>query len=111
MPPASACHWAFEVRGAALGLVLLLAAACDPMTEKPGTAGNPAPPTAPLPAGVPTGAVSVGDDVFMVPAGTLDGCPSYRAFSPSKAVTQAMHFRKTGGGFTTNRAEADCTSR
>lgn len=107
---ASACRWASEVRGAALALVLLVAAACDPMTEKPGTTGNPAP-AAPLPAGVPAGAISVGDDVYMVPAGMLDGCPSFRAFSPGKAVTQAMHFRKTGGGFTMNRAEADCTAR
>jgi len=26
-------------------------------------------------------------------------------------VAQLMHFRKRGGGFTTSRADADCTAR
>ena len=99
------------MRGAIVGLALLSVAACEPMTGKPGTAANPASPPATLPAGVPAGAIGIGDDVYMVPAGMLDGCPSFRPFSPTRSVIQAIHFRNRAGGFTMNRAEADCTMR
>lgn len=95
------------MRAAILGLALLIMAACEPMTEKSGTTGSPVV----LPAGVPLDAISVGDDLYMVPAGTLEGCPSFRPFSPGKMVAQVIQYRHRSGGFTANRAEADCTPR
>ena len=42
----------------------------------------------------PVGAIAIGDDVSMVPAGADDaGCPWFRAFSPTKMVVQAMFYR------------------
>ena len=95
------------MRTAILGLALLVMAAWEPMTEKSGTASAPAA----LPAGVPPGAISVGDDLYMVPAGMLEGCPSFRPFSPGKMVAQVIQYRHRSGGFTANRADADCTPR
>lgn len=93
----------------AIGLALLAAACGDAMTEKPpATAGTP-PPAGD--ATIPAGAIPVEDGMYMVPAGMLDGCPSFRPFAPGRMVAQVIYFRKAGGGFTPNRAEADCTVR
>ena len=61
--------------------------------------------------GLPEGAIPVGEDLYMVPAGVDDtGCPWFRAFSPTKMVVQAMFYRAAEGGFVMDKAEAVCTA-
>lgn len=58
---------------------------------------------------VPDGAVPVGDDLYMVPAGVdRDGCAQFTAWSAAKAVLQVIYYRDRNGGFTTDRSKADC---
>jgi len=60
-------------------------------------------------AEVPEDAIAVGDDVYMVPIGEDGtGCPMFRAFSPGKAVIQAIHYRTEDGRFVTDKGEAAC---
>ena len=62
-------------------------------------------------AELPVGAIAIGDDVYMVPAGADDaGCPWFRAFSPTKMVVQAMFYRAAEGGFTMDRTGAACAA-
>ena len=62
-------------------------------------------------AELPAGAIAIGDDVYMVPAGADDaGCPWFGAFSPTKMVVQAMFYRAAEGGFTMDRTEAECAA-
>ena len=57
--------------------------------------------------GLPKGAIVVGEDLYMVPAGLDEtGCPWFRAFSPTKMVVQAMFYRAAEGGFVMDRTEA-----
>jgi hypothetical protein len=43
-----------------------------------------------------------------VPIGKDEGgCTTYRLYSPSVLVAQAISYRDLGGGFTTDRREAD----
>lgn len=74
-------------------------------------------PAAPRPGGpgaapegaLPPGAIPIGDDLYMVPAGEdASGCPQYSGFSRTGAVAAVIHYRARGGGFTVDRAEADC---
>jgi hypothetical protein len=61
-------------------------------------------------AEVPEGAIAVGDDVYMVPIAKDDtGCMMYRAFSPTKAVMQAIHYRTEDDRFVMNKDEAACS--
>lgn len=61
--------------------------------------------------GLPEGAIAVGEDLYMVPAGADEtGCPWFRAFSPTKMVVQAMFYRAAEGGFVMDRTEAACTA-
>jgi hypothetical protein len=60
---------------------------------------------------VPPGAIEVGDQLYQVPIGhDEDGCAMYRLYSPSRLVTQVISYRAVGGGFTTDRRQADCTT-
>jgi hypothetical protein len=62
-------------------------------------------------SGVPPGAIEVGDQLYQVPIGHGDdGCPMYRLYSPSRLVSQVISYRAVGGGFTTDRRRADCTT-
>ena len=70
------------------------------------------PAIAPDAAELPAGAIAIGDDLYMVPAG-VDGteCPWFRAFSPTKMVVQAMFYRAADGDFVIDRAAAACAAR
>ena len=59
---------------------------------------------------LPAGAIEVGDDVYMVPAGGAAGstCQSYHLYSPIKRVNQSIYYRTADGRFVRNRAEAEC---
>ncbi len=58
---------------------------------------------------IPAGAVRVGDDLYMVPVGRdADGCERFTMFSRTKMVPAVIHYRDGKGGFTTDRAQADC---
>lgn len=59
-------------------------------------------------AGLPAGAIEVGPDLYQVPVGADDGCPMFRLHSPRGLVPQVISYRAVGGGFTTDRSEADC---
>ncbi len=55
----------------------------------------------------PPAAIPYGTDAFMVPiAGTDARCPEYRMTSQTRAVVQAIFYRKIDGNFTMSRAEA-----
>ena len=58
----------------------------------------------------PEGAVHAGDDLWMVPAGKVAGCPAYVAWRKDGAVNQAIRFRSRKAGFTMYRDEAACSS-
>ena len=60
-------------------------------------------------APLPSGAIQIGDDQYMVPLGIDgDGCAQYRMYSQRSAVADVIFYRDAKGGFTMNRAEADC---
>jgi hypothetical protein len=62
-------------------------------------------------AGVPPGAIPIGDQLYQVPIGADDdGCPRYRLYSPTKLVAQAIYYRDPAGGFTPDRRRAACVS-
>lgn len=64
------------------------------------------------PASVPEGAIPIGEDLYMVPAGRdNDGCEQFTAWSSTKAVAQVIYYRARSGGFTTSRSQADCSNR
>lgn len=56
---------------------------------------------------VPEDAIEVGEDFYMVPAGSdPDGRPWFRAFSQRQNVPQVMFYRRRDGSFTANKLEA-----
>ena len=58
-------------------------------------------------AGVPTGAIRVGDQLCQVPIGEdEDGCPRFRLCSPARLVAQAIYDHDAAGGFTTDKHKA-----
>lgn len=58
---------------------------------------------------VPAGAIVIGEDLYMVPlAEPVDGCPAYRAFSPTLRVAQVIYFRTIDKRFVADRSKADC---
>ena len=60
-------------------------------------------------AAIPKGAIKVGEDLFMVPAGLdASGCALFTPWSATKAVIMVIHYRDRSGGFTPNRSQADC---
>jgi hypothetical protein len=60
---------------------------------------------------VPPGAIPIGHELYQVPIGADDdGCPRYRLYSPTRLVAQVIYYRDAGGGFTTDRRQADCAS-
>ena len=57
------------------------------------------------------GAIQIGDDYYMVPAGADgDGCPQFSPWSSSNPVQAAIYFRKADGSFTLYKEEADCAA-
>lgn len=55
------------------------------------------------------GAVQVGRDLYQVPIGVdADGCQTYRLYSPTLLVSQAISYRRRDGGFTIDKHEAVC---
>lgn len=78
---------------------LLLLAACT------GSAGKDSAKDTPIPAD----AITIGEDLYMVPlAEPVDGCPAYRAFSPTLRVAQVIYFRSIDKRFVADRSKADC---
>jgi hypothetical protein len=62
-------------------------------------------------AGIPAGAIPIGDELYQVPIGADDdGCPRYRLYSPTRLVAQVIYYRDPAGGFTTQRQNAACPS-
>jgi hypothetical protein len=81
----------------------------NPPSEEPGGPGGPGQPENER-TPIPEGAIPVGDDLYMVPAGRdPSGCQQFTAWSATKAVTFVIYYRDRKGGFTANRAEADCS--
>jgi hypothetical protein len=76
-----------------------------PPSEGPGGPGQPAGEK----TRIPEGAIPVGDDLYMVPAGRdPGGCQQFTLWSATKAVPFVIYYKDRKGGFTANRAEADC---
>jgi hypothetical protein len=72
-------------------------------------AGEGGSPAAAPPEGVPANALPAGDGLWMVPLpDKVEGCPAFRPVAPGRMTVAAIYYRKRGGGFTLNRAEADC---
>jgi hypothetical protein len=92
---------------AALALVV---AGCGSEMAASEATDKSATPTAATDAQMPDGAIAVGDDVYMVPIGKdAQGCAMYRAFSPTKAVAQAIHYRAADDRFVMNKDDAACS--
>jgi hypothetical protein len=78
--------------------MLVLAQPVEPATSEPS-------PSSP----VPPDAIRIGEDAYMVPIGKdAGGCMQYRMHAPGRAVPQVIFYADGKGGFTMNRAEADC---
>ena len=59
----------------------------------------------------PADAIQVGDDYYMVPAGTdSDGCQLFRPWSGSNPVKTALYYQKADGSFMIGKEEAGCAS-
>jgi hypothetical protein len=62
-------------------------------------------------AGIPAGAIAIGDELYQVPIAADDGgCPRYRLYSPTRLVAQVIYYRSIAGDFTTDRRDAACAS-
>ncbi len=60
----------------------------------------------------PPGAIRLGEDDYMVPAGDDgSGCPRYAPRSGGRAVAAAVFYRKADGGFTLYRSDTGCGDR
>lgn len=58
---------------------------------------------------IPEGAILVGEELYMVPAGEdADGCRQYTAWSPTMMVTMVIQYRDRAGGFTPDKTQALC---
>lgn len=97
---------------AAIALTLVLGACTStlvmmPPGDEPGM--KEAPPEGAV--GPPEGAIQVGEDYFMVPAGAdANGCARFSPWSGSNPVTAAIYYRSADGSFTLSKEEAGCTA-
>lgn len=58
---------------------------------------------------LPKGAISVGEDLYMVPVDVNGGnCQPYRMYSPTLVTTMAIYYRKPNGSFTLEKPKSDC---
>ncbi len=58
---------------------------------------------------VPSGAVYLDEDYYMVPASSYSaGCELYSPWSSARAVTAATYYRKPDGSFTLYRSDIHC---
>ena len=92
---------------AAVALTAVLCCACanDIGKQRSAARGSTLP-------GSHTSAIPAGGNSVMVPVGVDEvGCQQYAARPDSGAVTAAIHYRKTDGGFTMFRAKAGCSTR
>lgn len=65
----------------------------------------------PDPAAAASRAIKVGADMYMVPIGAdADGCPQFRAYSPTRLTAQAIYYRTAAGAFVIDRNQADCSA-
>ena len=86
---------------AAIALTLALGA-CTAAYEQPAEESG-------MPQEVPAGAIQLGEDYYMVPAGAdSDGCPLFRPWSGSKPVKTALYYQKADGGFTIGKEQSAC---
>lgn len=85
-----------------LALALVLGGCAATQAPDAGHPGETAP---------PPGAIAVGDELYQVPVGEIDGCPIYRLYSPNRLVPQAIYYQDAQNGFTMNRNEARCANR
>ena len=57
----------------------------------------------------PPGAIGVDEDLYMVEIGVDDGgCRMFSAWSNTRAVVAAVHYRDAEGNFTLSRSKAKC---
>ena len=57
----------------------------------------------------PQGAIKVDEDLYMVEIGVDDrGCRMFSAWSNTRAVVAAVHYRDAKGNFMLSRAKAEC---
>jgi hypothetical protein len=57
----------------------------------------------------PVGAIKIDEDLYQVPVGPdQGGCMQYTLWSRERAVVAVIWYRDREGGFTTDRAKADC---
>ena len=60
---------------------------------------------------VPAGAIPVGEDYYMVPAGAdAEGCERFRPWSGSKPVKTAIYYRVADGTFSPDKQKAACVT-
>lgn len=102
-------RWTKPIACAAL---VLLAAGCAPTPAPPAppaAATEPAPPRDHAQLGLPEGAIPIGSDLYMLPAGEdAGGCAMYQLHSDGGLVMQAIHYRTEAGAFTLEREDAAC---
>ncbi len=95
----------------ALGPAVLLVfavAACDGQTARSGKIDKDGV-SAADPASVPANAITVSDDLYMLPLGRdADGCEMYQAFSTTKAVAQVIQYRTRDGGYVMDKRDSVC---
>ena len=94
---------AIGCRAHAFGLVTALAlTACTTVEPTAERAETPE---------IPAAAIYVGPELYMLPMGTDEtGCAVFQPWSPTMSVVQALHWRTPAGGFTLDRAAADCAA-
>jgi hypothetical protein len=105
--PTTRCRLARIALGVAIGV---LAQGCG-SSQAPVTGAESARAEADAPD-LPPGAIQVGEDLYQVPVGEdEEGCTMYRLHSQSLLVAQVISYRGAGGGFTTDRRQAECATR
>ena len=88
---------------AAIALALVLGA-CAVAYEQSGDESG-------MPQEVPAGAIQVGDDYYMVPAGAdAEGCERFRPWSASNPVKTAIYYRVADGTFSADKTQAACVT-
>ena len=93
-----ALHQFVKVRFLILAIILF-ATGCEPSKT---AAVSPS-------EGIPTNAILVGDQLYMVPIGKNNtGCQMYRAFSPNHSVVAAIFYKGADGKFVIDKGKSDC---
>ena len=98
------------VLGACTGVMKTMQSGDEPPSMTQGPSGTPQEPPS-MTHEPPAGAVQVGEDYYMVPAGTdANECARFRPWSGSNIVTAAIYYRNADGSFTLNKEQAGCVA-